>query len=1209
MPRLLLLRLAAIFFVAVASTSATTLTLTLPSQVAEGATPTNNATVVLDEAPSSALTISLSADTPDELVFPPSVTVPAGQTQVVFTVRAVNDTKIDGNILVTVTASGSGIDPATAQTTTIDNETRTLSLTLPAIVQEGGSANGTVSIPGTLTTPLTVNLTSANESQATVPTTATIPTGSTSTAFSIAALDNTLRDGSRAVTISASADTFTGASKSITIRDNDVASYGFSINTDIVNLSGPITVSALDIEGNAISGFSGDASLGVVQPDGTVQPVTPAIVTLAGTNGWTGNVTLPADVALPVRLRATDSNGYTGDSMAFDVMRVIPLMAADIVWDASRRRIYASVPAAAGGTHANQVVAIDPTSLEISGSVTVGQDPRKLALTSGAEALYVALDANGTVAKIDPTSMSVTYTFVVGSDPDWGTLYAEDMCAVAGQPDLVVVSRHSKKASGIITVVAYDNGVMRPNKVYVTNRIEASADPAIFFGYQNWSSGFTFRQLRLDANGMTLLSETGYLIDGFYTDIRSDGNTVFSNTGVEVDGATLQRLGTFPVVNPNAVCPDLVSDRVYFADVQSSSFQGGISAFEPTTFALARRLTIPMPIWPGSYIRWGANGLAMGRADSDSITLINSNRLVPNYPPADLAVTIQATPDPTFVDTQFNYTVQVSNQGSNVAHDTFVTATLSDSQTLQGVNASTGSSIASGSTITLPVGDLGVGASVTLTITASPESAGRLYCKTVASSSSIDPDFTNNVAIKFVSAGFQAGPDTVNMLRLGANNLIYDTTRNLLWVTVRTASAPYPPPLNIFPDNSLVAINPIDGLTSDPILLNESTVERSIAISPNGRYLYIGLYNSAEVCRVDLSSTPPTTTRIPLGKNPSGERMCAQDFEVLDGDGTSFLMTGTFDHAAVVFDGSVPRPNRTAKYSVSRIERTATPNLFVGYNNDAQWPAITGDLTKLSVTASGVSIIQSDSNIIRSYYAELRGKGDLLLSSSGALVDSGAFALKANLGLSGTPCLDVENGRAYLLNGAVLYGFDTLTGGQTGTFALPVSGSPCARWGLDGFAVAGYDGRVYIARWSATIPFDKDQNGDLISDQWAATYFGTLNVDSSADPDGDGIPNALEYLFGTSPIQSNANPMQVSTTTDNGETIIHIIFPRRVGLAPEAYGFETSAGLQQWDAAQGVTETVLSTQTVDGVQVDTVDAAIPSPAPDHGFARLKWLGP
>jgi hypothetical protein len=53
-----------------------------------------------------------------------------------------------------------------------------------------------------------------------------------------------------------------------------------------------------------------------------------------------------------------------------------------------------------------------------------------------------------------------------------------------------------------------------------------------------------------------------------------------------------------------------------------------------------------------------------------------------------------------------------------------------------------------------------------------------------------------------------------------------------------------------------------------------------------------------------------------------------------------------------------------------------------------------------------------------------------------------------------------------------------------------------------------------------TIPGGVDSNSDGLPDAWERIYFGTLNVDPNADPDGDGMSNLQEYLAGTNPTNS-----------------------------------------------------------------------------------------
>jgi hypothetical protein len=1179
-------------------------TLTIPAQLTEGATATNNASVSIDRVSSVALTFTLSSTPSGELTLPASVTIPIGQTQIAFTAVAVNDTKIDGDIPVTVTATTSGVAPATAQTTAVDNETRTLGLTLPTTVQEGGTASGIVTIPGTLTSALDVTLTSANESSVTVPATVTIAAGQTQATFTITGVDNAVRDGSRSVSLSVAAATFTGTSKAITVRDNEVAGYRFGTLGAMLNISNAVSTSitGLDIEGNAISGFSGVVNLSVVLPDSSTQPLTPATATLSGASGWSGSVTVPNLSASPLRLRASDANGNTGESTSFDVMRTIVQQAADLVWDSTRSVIYASIPAAATGGYANKVIVINPVTLQVTGSVTTNQDPGQLALTSGNEALYVALNANGTVAKIDLATLTISSTFAVGTDVSYGTLYAEDICTVAGQPNLLVVSQYRKSVSPRHNGVAvYDNGVRRTNKTQDhtgSNIIEPSADPTIYFGYNTESTEYGFRRLKLDANGMSQLIVNTTLLSGFSIDMRSAGDKVFSTNGVAVNGTLMTKLGSFGTSGP--VRPDLASNRIYYIEPQSGSTYDKIGAYDPTTLSLIRRVSLPSTVTsPTSFIRWGTTGLAF--RTSSTIYLINSSQTVPSDPPANLAVTVQATPNPATVAAPLTYTIQVTNQGPNVAKSSFLNATLSDSQTIQTVTATTGTPSTSGLAISLPVGELASGASATLTVVASPQSAGSLTCIASASSNAIDPDFTNNTGSKLVSVGFVSGIDVVNQLRLTGNNVVADATRNVLWVSIpSTVAAPL--------GKTILSVDPSTGLISDPIALNASPMANSMALSANGRYLYVGLSDVAEISRIDLTATPPTIVRVPLGLNGWGDAGYAADIEVLDGNGTSILATTTGDESALVIDGTVRRSTRTGIYTVNRIERTSTAGVFVGYNNAiSSYP-----LTRLSVTASGVAITQTVNSLVTGFSTEIRSNANITLSSSGQLVDSSNLSLKSNLGVTGRPCVDAPYQRAYLVNGASLRAFDTTSGAAAGTMALPTTSTgdwaqSSIRWGADGFAILGPD-KLYIARWSSAIPAGLDANSNGIADNWEATNFGALGVNPAGDIDGDGIANGIEYFLATLPTTTTSNPIQINTNSDIGQNVIHVVFPRRAGLSQSLYGYECSTDLATWNSVPNVTETVVSSQTVNGVLVETVDAQLPCPAPNSGFVRLKWIG-
>jgi len=106
-----------------------------------------------------------------------------------------------------------------------------LTLTLPdqALEDSGVLSNeGTVSIPTSLSSNLVVRLSSSDKSQVTVPETVVIRAGNTSTAFDITIIDNGDVDGSRTVSIAASAEDGSSVEQTMTVEDDDPGRVQFS---------------------------------------------------------------------------------------------------------------------------------------------------------------------------------------------------------------------------------------------------------------------------------------------------------------------------------------------------------------------------------------------------------------------------------------------------------------------------------------------------------------------------------------------------------------------------------------------------------------------------------------------------------------------------------------------------------------------------------------------------------------------------------------------------------------------------------------------------------------------------------------------------------------------------------------------------------------------------------------------------------------------
>jgi uncharacterized repeat protein (TIGR01451 family) len=1177
--------------------------LKLPGQIQEGKGRAYGR-ILIDRPALSDFKIQLSANPASEVGLTREITMKAGRRSAGFQIEALDDPVIDGSRNVRITATAShGILETRKTITALDNEQRVLSIQAPVEIPEGGEALASVSVGSVLRSRLEIALKTSDAQSLVLPGKVVIPAGESSVTFGISSPSNADPQLDRPVSLSAAAPSFQESSLSLVVLDRSLASLRLSQVPESLKAgrSFIVKIQGLNKSGAGLDSASGTLNMELLLPGGKTMVLPNANAAPDG-SFWSAEVQVPNDVVGIVKLRATHPDGLVGESQEFEILApdtAVPYAELaqatnDIIWDPLRKRIYASVPAT-GGTHANRVVVIEPASREIIGSVFVGQEPAQLALTSDGSALYVARNGNGTISRIDLPALTVGLTFPVGTSNNYGTLYAEDICTVEGQPNLLVVSQYRKSVSPRHNGVAvFDNGVARTAVTQDhtgSNRIEPSGDPTLFYGYNNETTEYGVRHLRLSASGMTQEQNNRDLIGGFSTDIKADGNLLVATSGVVVDGAGLRKLGTLGT--QGLVRPELAKSRVYVLG-QSGSYSSTynkITAYDSVLFSSIRQYTLPTAVEsPSSLIRWGDSGLAFRSASK--VFLVHDNRLVPSGPPADLETLVEASVNPASVGQPFEYRVKVRNNGPNPAFGTLITASLSANQTIGTVSSSVGTPTKpTATTIALAAGTLSPGGEITLTIPATPGSAGSISCTAGASSEVTDPNQSNNSAFKLVSVGFQSGPDSVNTLRLASNNLIYDSGRVLLWAAIPgTVDAPL--------GKSIVSIDPVTGLISDPLPLGAEPYANSMALSGNGRYLYLGLSDVPEVVRIDLNSAAKTLVRIPLGASQWGGANYAQDIEVLDGDGTSFLIAGSGDHAAAAYDGSVRRTSRTGIYSVDRVEPSGQPGIYIGYNNYTSG----FDLTRLQVDAGGVSEILNRGNVVSGYYVDIEGDGGWLLSSNGRLIDAATLTLQANLGVSGRPCLDAANQRAYLVNGNQLRAFNLSNGEAAGNLALPTTSTGdwakgCIRWGSDGFAVMGPES-ILIARWSQAV-----RSSSIPAPIVAAAAVTPADIE---DSDGDGMADGLEWLLGTPADRVSANPITLAGLPGGDRHILSVVFPRRAGISPGTYGFEVSQDLRNWTAAEGVVETVVASEMTDGVLIERVNAAVPVKPSPSNFVRIRW---
>ncbi|MES2598580.1 MAG: M36 family metallopeptidase [Verrucomicrobiota bacterium] len=299
----------------------TTVSVLTPASITENSTGT--ATVQLGTPTAANLTILLASNLTSRLTVPASVVIPAGQSSVNFTLTAPNTNIIDGTQTATITATLAGSTPGTTTIDILDNESRliTVYLTFPSLSEgEGPRTNaGYVSLSGNVAAPLTINLSSSDTTEVTIPSSVTIATGSSLAYFTLTPVNDALYDGSQTSMINASAATYITNATGITITDDDVHHFGIvNVTSQVRNKPFNVTVYAQDINNAGITSYTGNPVLSAAQAG------VPISMTPASTGSFVGDnrsvmVTIPTFASAAVITAMDTSINATGSSNSFVV--------------------------------------------------------------------------------------------------------------------------------------------------------------------------------------------------------------------------------------------------------------------------------------------------------------------------------------------------------------------------------------------------------------------------------------------------------------------------------------------------------------------------------------------------------------------------------------------------------------------------------------------------------------------------------------------------------------------------------------------------------------------------------------------------------------------------------------------------------------------------------------------------------------------------
>jgi hypothetical protein len=302
------------------------LSVSLATTLSEGNTVVG--TISSSAAPATDITINLVSSNPGRASVPTTVVLPAGQRTVNFVLSAIDDHVIDGTGVVSVDATADNWIGGYGSIAIQDVDNYIL-VSIPASGWEGQTLKnaGTVTLGGTLSSNITINLASSLSTELVVPAAVVIPAGQRSVLFDVNLLDDGLKIGTQNLSVSGSASGLTTGSAAIAAHDSELD------HLSIYPIGSPQTAgtiftvlaTAYNIANEVIQVFSGMGTL-IASGQGGAEPVTPTTVGFA--NGtWSGSVTLT--VADPTVVLNVAAGGVNVSSNTF---AVLPAAVSSFQW-------------------------------------------------------------------------------------------------------------------------------------------------------------------------------------------------------------------------------------------------------------------------------------------------------------------------------------------------------------------------------------------------------------------------------------------------------------------------------------------------------------------------------------------------------------------------------------------------------------------------------------------------------------------------------------------------------------------------------------------------------------------------------------------------------------------------------------------------------------------------------------------------------------
>jgi hypothetical protein len=326
--------------------------------------------------------------------------------------------------------------------------------------------------------------------------------------------------------------------------------------------------------------------------------------------------------------------------------------------------IYAATTDVAG-SFPNSIVAINGQTGAVVQSQPVSTNPFVLALSAGAQYLYVGYFGETILTQLPLPAMSPPLNWSLSNPSSSDVYVAGDIKAAPVNPHTTAVTLFNMNLQPVYDggVVIYDDNVQRPDYVQGWG---AAVGPGNYFTLA-WgptddvlgaaSDGTTtvvdgvgpLDGIQVSASGATYLA-TGS--DNTFNqcggELHSDFGTglVYSDCGEVANPTTLATVGNYNAAG--LLVPDSSLNRVFIlgqTSAQANTNNYTIESFNQTAFTPVSSITLKnLPGIPFAFSRWGASGLTLlMETDRDTsvpgmLYLIQDSTFVSNAPAAEVSV-------------------------------------------------------------------------------------------------------------------------------------------------------------------------------------------------------------------------------------------------------------------------------------------------------------------------------------------------------------------------------------------------------------------------------------------------------------------------------------------------------------------------------------------------------------------------------------------